>query len=250
MLKIVREERCRDVIVDPITSFLDKDVSPNSDTEMRAAMDPLVDGCKALNCTTLFTRHLNKGSGQSALHRGAGSMGIAGLARSVVMVADDPDAPEGVEQHVLAHVKSNIARKGQTLVFQKFVAQGSPDAQPTIDWQGTSLRKPDDIYRLLTQKLAGMASEQRQERMGHRLSEQLRKAVDWLRAEFAQAPVGEGLPAAQVIARGQAARHSEKQIRNAAAYLKVDISRDGYQAPVFWHYDPAKDPDADAGKGP
>src|SRR5260370_5307932 len=141
VMRIVRGEHARLVIVDPLTSFLEKDVSPNNDTEMRGALDPLVDACAAADCTPLFTRHLNKGSGQSALHRGAGSIGIAGLARSVLMVADDPDAPEGVEQHVLAHVKSNIARKGATLVFQKFVADH--DAVPIIDWKGTSTRKPD-----------------------------------------------------------------------------------------------------------
>jgi hypothetical protein len=243
ILKIIRDEQCRLVIVDPITSFLDKEVSPNSDTEMRAAMDPLVDGCKRLNCTPLFVRHLNKGTMQSALHRGAGSMGIAGLARSVVMVANDPDAPEGVEQHVLGHVKSNVARKGPTLVFQKYVPIGLAGVVvPTIDWKGTSTRKPDDIYRLLAQKQAGQSSAQRQEQMGHQISQRLRSAVEWLKREFAQLP-GEGLPAAVVLARGQDAGYSDKLVRTAAAYLRVSHAREGYQAPVFWYYDPSKSPD-------
>jgi hypothetical protein len=243
IVKIIRKEHCRLVIVDPITSFLDKEVSPNSDTEMRGAMDPLVDACRRLNCTPLFTRHLNKGSMQSALHRGAGSMGIAGLARSVVMVANDPDAPEGVEQHVFGHVKSNVAKKGPTLVFQKYVPIGLAGiVVPTLDWKGTSTRKPDDIYRLLAQQQAGQSSAQRQEQMGRQISQRLRGAVEWLKSEFARLP-GEGLPAAVVVARGMDAGHSDKLIRTAAAYLKVRRVREGFQGPTFWHYDPAQSPD-------
>src|SRR5258708_38151149 len=153
---------------------------------MRAASAPLVDGRGGVDCTPLFTRHLNKGSGQSALHRGAGTMGIAGLARSVVMVADDTDAPDGVEQHVLGHVKSNVAKKGATLVFQKFVPIGVASmVVPTIDWKGTSTRKPDEVYRLLTQKLNGQAGAQRQDQLGRQLSQRMRKAGGWLKNEYA-----------------------------------------------------------------
>jgi hypothetical protein len=240
ILRIVRDEGIRLLIIDPLTSFLDKDVSPNNDAEIRGAFDDLVDGCAERNCTVLFTRHLNKGSGQSALHRGAGSIGIAGLARSVVMVAEDPDAPEGVDQHVLGHVKSNVAAKGATLVFQKFVADR--DAVPIIDWQGTSTRKPDEIYQMLTQRLQGQAGEQRRERMGHQLSEQLQKAVDWLKQEFASMP-GEGLPASEIIAHANLAHISDKLVRKAAAHLKVRQSKEGYQGSSYWYYDPPVEED-------
>lgn len=244
IMKVVRGEHCRLLVVDPLTSFLDKDVNPNSDAEIRAALDRLVDDCAAENCTTLFLRHLNKGSGQSALYKGAGSIGIAGLARSVCMVAEDPDAPDSVAQHVFAHVKINVARKGATLVFQKFVpTQASSDAEPTIDWKGTSTRTADEIYRLLAQKQAGQSGEERGKRLGKQLNARLRKAVKWLRSHFAAAdPHDDGLPSREVIAQGQKAGLSEKDVRNAGAYLKVQQSREGFQGPVYWHYDPEKAP--------
>jgi hypothetical protein len=233
--RVVRGERARLLMVDPLTSFLDKEVSPNSDTEIRSALDPLVDACAALDCSTLFTRHINKGSGQSALHRGAGSIGIAGLARSVTMVARDPDAPDGVEQHVFAHVKSNVARLGATLAMQKHVA--NPGDVPTIDWQGTSTLSADEVYQLLTQRLQGQSGEQRRERLGTEMSERLTQAVEWLKAEFARCP-GEGLLSAPLLARAKIeARISEKDVRDAAAYLKVRQHRAGFQGPVRWHFD-------------
>jgi hypothetical protein len=250
IMRIVRGEKIRLLVVDPITSFLDKDVSPNNDTEIRAALDPLVDPCAAKDCTTLFTRHLNKGSGQSALYRGAGSIGIAGLARSVCMVAQDPDAPEGVEQHVFGHVKSNVRKLGVTLVFQKFVPVGATsEIEPTIDWKGTSTRTADEIYRLLAQKQAGQASDDRGTRLGKQLNARLCKAVKWLRQHFAVTdPHDDGLPSREVIAQGQADGLSEKDVRNAAAYLKIERSRDGFQGTVYWHYDPSvAPPDEDEG---
>ena len=63
----------------------------------------------------LIIRHLTKGGGSNAVYRGGGSIGISGAARSVLIVAKDP---EDEERRVLASAKSNLSRPPDSLAYR------------------------------------------------------------------------------------------------------------------------------------
>ena len=94
------------VVIDPITAFLDRGVSPNQDQSIRRAFAPLARLAAKYDCTILLIRHLNKVLSLQALYRGAGSIGFLALCRAAWLVAADPNDPK---RRLFAPVKNNLA---------------------------------------------------------------------------------------------------------------------------------------------
>ncbi len=76
------------VIFDTFSACLPGGKSMNSDQDVRQCLAPFWAMAEKTQCVLLFIRHMNKGSG-SALYKGAGSIGITGAARSVLICAKD-----------------------------------------------------------------------------------------------------------------------------------------------------------------
>lgn len=116
-------------IIDPITAVLDAGVKTNNDTEVRAALMPLVSLAERTNCAIWIVRHLNKSGGENALYRGGGSIAFVGLARTGFVLSYDPD---GDAKRVLAPVKTNIGRMANALAFS--LVTNDEDGIPHIVW--------------------------------------------------------------------------------------------------------------------
>ncbi len=99
--------------IDPVMGFFGK-VDSHKDQEIRRLLMPLASVAERTNCAIVCVRHLNKISGASAIHRGGGSIGISGAARSVLLVAKNPDCED---QRILASVKSNLGPPPTALVY-------------------------------------------------------------------------------------------------------------------------------------
>ncbi len=69
------------LIVDPIQSYLGADVGAHHSNETPPVLDGLGQLARKHNCCVLLVRHLSKNSGGRAIHRGLGSIDIAGAAR-------------------------------------------------------------------------------------------------------------------------------------------------------------------------
>ena len=113
------EEAIRDtgaglMILDPLQAYLGANVDMYCPNEVRPVMTNLVNIAHRTRCAIVLVEHMNKVKGTSAITRGLGSMDITGAARSVLMIGKANDHSEEV---YLAHVKSNLAPKGPTLVF-------------------------------------------------------------------------------------------------------------------------------------
>ena len=120
-------------VIDPLVEYLDEGVRTISDHAVRRALRPLVEIAQRRHVSIVAVRHLNKTSGGPAIYRGGGSVGIGGLARSVLTVARDP---EDEERFVLASVKINVARRPPSLAY-RLVADG-PYAPARVEWLGES----------------------------------------------------------------------------------------------------------------
>jgi hypothetical protein len=92
---------------DPFVAFLDDDVNDNSSKQVRKAIDTLLHRISGLGIAVIGVRHLNKNVAvTNAKYRGGGSIGITGVARSVLLTIEDPDH-EG--QCLVAVAKKNLA---------------------------------------------------------------------------------------------------------------------------------------------
>jgi 5S rRNA maturation endonuclease (ribonuclease M5) len=108
----IQQRQARLLILDPVTALFARDLSTNSDQDVRLALTPLAVAAERLGCCVLMLRHLNKRSGASALDRGGGSVGIGALARVVLLVARDHSDPD---LRILATVKANLTRPPRSL---------------------------------------------------------------------------------------------------------------------------------------
>jgi len=121
------------VYLDPVVESLGDNVKTASDHAVRRALKPLVAIAQRQGCAIVALRHLNKQGGSAAIYRGGGSIGFAGLGRSVLAVARDPDDPE---RCILASVKINVALRPPALVY-RLVATG-PYEPARVEWLGES----------------------------------------------------------------------------------------------------------------
>lgn len=100
------------VFLDPLQSFVPKEIDTNSVTDVYDMLGPLGRIARQTGVAVVIVRHLRKGGASNAKHAGIGSIGLTGIARSVLQVGVTKN---GV--HYLKHVKSNYSAPGETLSF-------------------------------------------------------------------------------------------------------------------------------------
>jgi hypothetical protein len=131
--KAVARVSAKFVVFDPLVPYLPAWANANRDQDMRRALGELRAFAEATGVAVVLIRHLNKSGGVNPLHRGGGSIGIIGAARSGILLAADPDDPG---RRVLAAVKSNFAATPRSIGLQLVVAPSSP--HPLVSWLGPS----------------------------------------------------------------------------------------------------------------
>jgi AAA domain len=201
------------LVLDPLVAVLGDHVDMHKDQDMRRVLGPVKVVAERIGVAVVGIRHFNKNANASALHRGGGSIGISGGARSVLAVARDPRTPE---RRVLAAVKSNVAEVLQvpSLAFRIEVLTlpvvgAAPEVETTrIDWLGPSPLTADDL-------LAASVPQTHEER----------SALDEAKAVVRQV-LGKGaVPAKDLAKEARAAGVSERTLQRARAELGVKASK-------------------------
>jgi hypothetical protein len=103
------------VIVDPLVAYTAGKVDMFRPNEVRSMMRPLGDLAEKHGCAILALRHLTKVNAGRALYRGQGNIDFVAAARSVLLVAADPDDRE---RRIIAPVKHTIGKGGAALAFR------------------------------------------------------------------------------------------------------------------------------------
>jgi hypothetical protein len=152
-------------------------------------------------------RHLRKGSADRAIHRGLGSIDFAAAARSVLLVARDP---EQKRRRIVAHVKSSTAVDGDSLAFELEPACG-------LVWAGTCALSADDLQR-------------RQRPAEGEEDGDPPAAQDWLEELLARGPLSAGCVKTEASAAGFAWR----TVQRARERLGVRTARAGFGAAGEW----------------
>lgn len=216
--ELLEATRPRLVLLDPLMSYLEGRVKVISDNEVRSAlMTPLAEIARAMSCVVLVIRHFNKGSGQSALMRGAGSLGgLAGAARMVLALTPDPESDDDRDR-VFGVVKSNYEAKPPSLKasIESAPVEGFQMTVSRVAWHGESATSVSDLME--------------RTRDEHQL---VLDAKDVLR-ELLEAATGP-VPASEIHAKMKGKGHSKGAVYNAARSLHVHIEREGFPARTVW----------------
>ena len=117
----MRELACILIVIDPITSFLPAYVDQNHAEQIKPVLDRLVSQARTDTFAAYVVRHYAKRETANPLHKGAGSIGIVGTARSMLAFGPDPEfiEPEDLfhRQFIVAQGKENLAPRGPSLRF-------------------------------------------------------------------------------------------------------------------------------------
>ncbi|MCD8398821.1 MAG: AAA family ATPase [Lachnospiraceae bacterium] len=128
------------LIIDPVQAFFTQDGEMHSAVKARAVMGNLARIAEKYKCAVVLIGHLNKSAGGKNLYRGLGSIDIAAIARSVLMVTRDRQMPD---IRYLSQIKSSLAPEGGSVAF-------IIDSDVGFQWIGRcSVRAMDDRMELM-----------------------------------------------------------------------------------------------------
>lgn len=102
------------VVIDPIMSYIGRDIDTHSDQSAREVLNRLKEFAEHTDISIICLRHLNKRQGDAAIFRGGGSIAFTAASRCNLIVGKHP-AEDGV--NVLACIKSNLERKPKSLSY-------------------------------------------------------------------------------------------------------------------------------------
>jgi hypothetical protein len=113
--RAVRRVEAKLVIIDPLMDFMNPGLDPYKDQDVRQALTPMKIMAEDTGAAVVIVRHFVKATDKKALHRGGGSIGIVGVARSGILVAEHP---KDESRRVLAPFKANLAMLAPSLEFE------------------------------------------------------------------------------------------------------------------------------------
>jgi hypothetical protein len=145
--RIVCTERALLVIVDVLNAYLGADVDGYKDQDIRRALMPLAKLAERTGAAVVALRHLTKSRTGNALYAGGGSIGIVGAARSVLLVAADPDDES---RRVFAVTACNVAAPAPALGFELVPAEEQDCAR--VRWLGTVEHQADELVSTATRE--------------------------------------------------------------------------------------------------
>lgn len=144
--KVLENTGARVLILDPIQAYWGASTDMNRASAIRPIMSNLAQMAERKNCAIIMIGHMTKANGKG-LYRGLGSIDIAAAARGVLLIAKLNNQPN---TRVLAHVKSNLSRIGESIMF-------SVDNKSRISWLSrsklTAMQILDESYNETYSKL-------------------------------------------------------------------------------------------------
>ena len=192
------------LVVDPVQAYLGAGVDFHRANEIR----PLLQGLSALaerfGTAVVAIGHLRKGGADRAIYRSLGSIDLAAAARSMLLVAADPDDES---RRLVAHAKSNLEQAGETLAYR--LSEG------IFLWDGTSELDAEQLAR----PPAAAPAERPRDAAG-----------EWLEAILADGPMSVGTLKEQALAAGM----SWRTVERAKTALGIRARKAGFSGGWEW----------------
>lgn len=209
------------VVVDPLMAFLGGETNSYRDQDMRAVLAPLARLADRTGAAIVVIRHFSKGQTANVLYRGGGSIGIIGAARVGLVIAPDPDEPDG-PRRVLAVAKSNLAIKPPAMAYRLVQAA---NGVAYAAWEGA------------THHTAAMLT-------GPQSDDEERNAQTDAASVLRDILAGGAMPADEVKAEAKRAGVSERTLWRAKAKIGIRSRKDGFGDGARWLWElPPDSPD-------
>jgi hypothetical protein len=215
---MVKDKQAALVVIDPIAAFLSGTVNMHYDQDVRRALAPLAYMAARTSAAVVIVRHMNKGTGGSALYRGSGSIGIVGAARAGLLVAPDPDDED---RRILAMSKTNLAKKLGSLAYR--IIEDEQYGVARVKWDGASSLTANDLVR---------------PRVDEDEAPALAEAVRVLKEILADGPLAAGNIKKQAATAGVA----ERTLHRARQALGVTTRRQGFGQGGYYVWSMPADP--------
>lgn len=216
---LVRKHGARLIVIDPLMAHLPASVNSWQDQSVRGALAPLHALADLTGAAVVVVAHLNKGQERDPLRRIGGSIGVPAAARSALLLARDPDDPEGEQgsRRVLAHVKSNLGPLAPSLHYEveTVTLPGDGDGETArLRLLGGSSYSGAD---LLASSIGGESTS-------------LEEAKEFLKAELADGPKA----ATQLIATAADLGIADRTLKRAKAQLGIESTKTAFNGRWSW----------------
>ncbi len=113
--RVIQQTGAKLLILDPLQAYLSQDSDMFNVGRIRQQLRNLSEIAAKKHCAIVIIGHMNKASGEKNLYRGLGSIDIAALARSVLMISRDKDNPD---IRYMFPVKTSLAPEGDPVAFK------------------------------------------------------------------------------------------------------------------------------------
>lgn len=196
------------VVLDPISCYLKANL--RGEQSVRKALMPFVTLAEKHNLSVLMVRHLRKSGAGNPIHLGMGSIAFVALARSSLLVGNDP-TNDDIHRHVLTLNKSNLA-SATSLVYRTVQHD---DGAIVIEWLGKTKVAAKDLA-------GGSASE----------AAALNEAMYVLYSLLCDGP----LPAKEAEHRAANSAITKRTLHRAKVALKVRSIKRGRGKGSLWYW--------------
>ena len=112
--KTIRSFQAKLLVLDPLQAFMPSNADMQNASHVRFIMRKLGKVAEKHKCAVVMIGHMTKSSGGKRLYRGLGSIDIAAICRSVLMISRDEKNPE---IRYMYQVKSNLAPESNAVGF-------------------------------------------------------------------------------------------------------------------------------------
>lgn len=224
------------LLLDPLMSRLG-DQDTHKDSEVRTALEPIVDVADRVGLSVLGLIHHNKSGSTDPLQLIMGSKAFTAVARSVHTVVIDPDDEEE-ERKLFGTPKNNLGRANlPTLSFT--IVSAAVDTDEGTAWTG----------RLVWGAEVSESISAVMERSGTENTDRtaLKEAAEWLHDFLSMTGV---VGSARVKDEGRKAGHSESALKRARHRIKVETRSEGFPRTTFWYLPGEGDAEQGAAVGP
>ncbi|OAN29001.1 hypothetical protein A4X17_05285 [Plantibacter sp. H53] len=220
------------LLLDPLMSRLG-DQDTHKDSEVRVALEPIVDVADRVGMSVLGLIHHNKSGSTDPLQLIMGSKAFTAVARSVHTVVIDPDDEEE-ERKLFGTPKNNLGRANlPTLSFT--IVSAAVDTDEGTAWTGR-LEWGAEVSESISAVMERSGTENTDRTA-------LKEAAEWLHDFLSMTGV---VGSARVKDEGRKAGHSESALKRARHRVKVETRSEGFPRTTFW-YLPGKE---DAAQSP
>lgn len=209
------------LLLDPLMSRLG-DQDTHKDSEVRVALEPVVDVADRVGMSVLGLIHHNKSGSTDPLQLIMGSKAFTAVARSVHTVVLDPD-DEAEERKLFGTPKNNLGRTNlPTLSFA--IESAAVDTDEGTAWTG----------RLVWGAEVSESISAVMERSGSENSDRtaLKEAAEWLHDFLSMTGV---VGSARVKDEGRKAGHSESALKRARHRIKAESRSEGFPRTTYWY---------------